>query len=374
MVEHRVARRWSARPARGRTSPARCSSRRARRASARPTPRSAAVSAEPNALGYSAAGVVLEACDGAPAAPGELVACAGAGSRVPRRGRRRPAQPVRARSRGRRRPRTPRTATVASIALHGVRLAEVGLGDVAAVVGLGLVGQLALELLARRRVRRARRRPGRGRRASSRARRASSPPPTRPSSRPRRCGGTDGRGADARARHRRQQELRAAGHRRSPSRASARSSASSATCRSSPRGRPCSTRSCGSSCRAPTGRGATTRPTRSGGIDYPAGYVRWTEGRNLEEVLRLMAAGRAAARRGSRRTPSTSPTGAQAYALLEGDEPSLGILLRYPGRTDAGPAASPLDGHASAAPACRSRATRLRIGVDRRRQRSRAAS
>ena len=22
------------------------------------------------------------------------------------------------------------------------------------------------------------------------------------------------------------------------------------------------------------------------GIDYPAGYVRWTEGRNLEEVLR----------------------------------------------------------------------------------------
>src|SRR5205085_6629679 len=25
------------------------------------------------------------------------------------------------------------------------------------------------------------------------------------------------------------------------------------------------------------------------GIDYPAGYVRWTEGRNLAEVLRLMA-------------------------------------------------------------------------------------
>ena len=37
--------------------------------------------------------------------------------------------------------------TVAAIALHGVRLAGLGLGDVAAVVGLGLVGQLAVELL-----------------------------------------------------------------------------------------------------------------------------------------------------------------------------------------------------------------------------------
>src|SRR5436309_4079046 len=34
---------------------------------------------EPNALGYSASGVVLEACEGAPAGVGELVACAGAG-------------------------------------------------------------------------------------------------------------------------------------------------------------------------------------------------------------------------------------------------------------------------------------------------------
>ena len=27
------------------------------------------------------------------------------------------------------------------------------------------------------------------------------------------------------------------------------------------------------------------------GQDYPFGYVRWTEGRNLEEVLRLVASG-----------------------------------------------------------------------------------
>ena len=28
------------------------------------------------------------------------------------------------------------------------------------------------------------------------------------------------------------------------------------------------------------------------GVDYPAGHVRWTEGRNFEAVLDLMAAGR----------------------------------------------------------------------------------
>ena len=39
-------------------------------------------------------------------------------------------------------------ATVAAIALHGFRLTEVGLGDVVAVVGLGLVGQLSLQLVA----------------------------------------------------------------------------------------------------------------------------------------------------------------------------------------------------------------------------------
>ncbi|HKH88120.1 MAG TPA: zinc-binding alcohol dehydrogenase, partial [Acidimicrobiales bacterium] len=38
-------------------------------------------------------------------------------------------------------------ATVGAIAMHGVRRAEVGLGDTACVVGLGLVGQLVVQLL-----------------------------------------------------------------------------------------------------------------------------------------------------------------------------------------------------------------------------------
>jgi predicted dehydrogenase/threonine dehydrogenase-like Zn-dependent dehydrogenase len=39
-------------------------------------------------------------------------------------------------------------ATVASIAMHGVRRSEVQLGEVAAVIGLGLIGQLVVRLLA----------------------------------------------------------------------------------------------------------------------------------------------------------------------------------------------------------------------------------
>jgi hypothetical protein len=94
---------------------------------------------EPNALGYSLSGTVLEACEDAPAGPGELVACAGAGYAshaevvaVPRLLCTRVPAGVAAQDSA--------YATLASIALHGVRLTGVGLGDVAAVVGLGLVG------------------------------------------------------------------------------------------------------------------------------------------------------------------------------------------------------------------------------------------
>jgi threonine dehydrogenase-like Zn-dependent dehydrogenase len=102
--------------------------------------------AEPNPLGYSSCGVVLEAPDDAPAGPGELVACAGAGYAshaeivsVPRQLCARVPEGVS--------PEQAAYATVVAIALHGVRLCELQLGDVVAVVGLGLVGQLTLELV-----------------------------------------------------------------------------------------------------------------------------------------------------------------------------------------------------------------------------------
>ncbi len=316
---------------------------------------------EPNALGYSLSGTVLDAGEDAPAGPGELVACAGAGYAshaevvaVPRLLCSRVPEGVAAEDAA--------YATLASIALHGVRLTGVGLGDVAAVVGLGLVGQLTLELLAAagavavgidlderraqlardagffattdaRRVRVGDRSPDLRTRSRWVARdRGQQPLLGAASDCDRRCPGA------RRGVHRRRREGRV------------------------PAGRHCSPRRCGWWCRDPTGRAATTRPTRSAGIDYPAGYVRWTEGRNLEEVLRLMATGQL---RPSRLTSHTFDLedGAQAYALLESDEPSLGILLRYPERRDPGPRSLSLNGRRRPRVASALRRSRPRIGV-----------
>ncbi len=65
------------------------------------------------------------------------------------------------------------------------------------------------------------------------------------------------------------------------------------------------------------------------GVDYPVGFVRWTEQRNLEAVLDMMADGRLDVK------PLISHRFAldraeEAYALVGGSGPSLGILLQYP--------------------------------------------
>ena len=70
------------------------------------------------------------------------------------------------------------------------------------------------------------------------------------------------------------------------------------------------------------------------GVDYPRGFVRWTEGRNFEAVLALMADGRLDP------TPLVThrfdiADAAQAYHVVSGSEPSLGIVLRYPKRAEA---------------------------------------
>lgn len=66
------------------------------------------------------------------------------------------------------------------------------------------------------------------------------------------------------------------------------------------------------------------------GQDYPVGFVRWTEQRNFEAVLDMMADGRIDVK------PLISHRFAiedaeEAYALVGGSGPSLGILLTYPG-------------------------------------------
>ena len=66
-----------------------------------------------------------------------------------------------------------------------------------------------------------------------------------------------------------------------------------------------------------------------GGHDYPPGFVRWTEQRNFEAVLALMADHRLeTAALVSHRFPIDSA--AQAYELLSADPSALGIVLDYP--------------------------------------------
>ena len=279
----------------------------------------------PNPLGYSSSGIVLEAPPESPAGPGDLVACAGAAFaahaqivNVPRTLVARVPDGVAAEDAA--------YATVAAIALHGVRLCELKLGEVAVVVGLGLVGQLTLELVA--------------------------------------ASGCTAIGVDPSAE--RVEIARAAGfwattdsqelideaHRLTAGRgadgalitAAAKTSAPLATGIAAARERAtvCMVGDVAvESSRRPLfekelklvvsrsyGPGRYDPRHEDQGIDYPAGYVRWTEGRNLEAVLGLMAQGKL---NPSRLTTHTYPLeeGVDAYGVLEGTEPSLGILLDY---------------------------------------------
>jgi predicted dehydrogenase/threonine dehydrogenase-like Zn-dependent dehydrogenase len=98
------------------------------------------------------------------------------------------------------------------------------------------------------------------------------------------------------------------------------------------------------------------------GVDYPVGFVRWTEQRNLEAVLDMLDERRVDV------TPLVShrfqvADAEAAYELVAGDEPSLGILLTYPPTSErpgallrartvelgrpAGPGAKAVDGRTS---------------------------
>lgn len=103
---------------------------------------------QPTALGYSSSGTVVGVGEGVrDIVIGDRVACAGAGfavhaefASVPRL----LVAPIRSDSVG---VDEAAFTTLGAVALHGMRTAEVKLGDVVAVVGLGLVGQLAVQLL-----------------------------------------------------------------------------------------------------------------------------------------------------------------------------------------------------------------------------------
>src|SRR5580692_7179438 len=103
---------------------------------------------QPCALGYSSAGTVVAVGEGvADINPGDRVACAGAGHAVHAEFACVPRLLV---------ARIPSEAvsfddaaftTLGAVALHGVRNADVKLGDIVAVIGLGLLGQLTVQIL-----------------------------------------------------------------------------------------------------------------------------------------------------------------------------------------------------------------------------------
>ncbi len=89
-----------------------------------------------------------------------------------------------------------------------------------------------------------------------------------------------------------------------------------------------------------------------GGHDYPYGYVRFTERRNMETILQLIAQGNLDVQRLITHRYSVNEA-AEAYQLIEGDkrEPYLGIILSYEGGVDTrsnqsriNVSAAPLDG------------------------------
>ena len=313
----------------------------------------------PAALGYSCCGVALEVPANSPVAPGELVACAGAGyanhaevvavprllcARVP------PSVPA----------QDAAYATVAAIGLHGVRLAGVGLGDVVAVIGLGLVGQLVLELVRAAggvpvgvdldpdRVDLAREA---GFAAVTDAGELESEVRAR----------TAGRGADA--------VLVTAASRSLDPLATAVGVARERAVVSIVGDVPVQVQRQALFAKElrlvvsrSYGPGRYDATYEEGGHDYPPGYVRWTEERNLQEVLRLMDVGALCP---ARLTSSIFEVqlGVEAYEKLEAGG-SLGILIRYPELVRAGsqtvvmPAANP-----RRISQRRRRPGRLRVGV-----------
>jgi predicted dehydrogenase/threonine dehydrogenase-like Zn-dependent dehydrogenase len=103
---------------------------------------------QPTALGYSSAGTVIAVGEGVnDINPGDRVACAGAGHAVhaefacvPRLLTAKiPADSVSFDEAA--------FTTIGAVALHGMRNADVKLGDIVAVIGLGLLGQLTVQIL-----------------------------------------------------------------------------------------------------------------------------------------------------------------------------------------------------------------------------------
>ena len=287
----------------------------------------------PIPLGYSLAGRVLQAGPEAPSfALGDRVACAGAGyanhaelNLVPRNLAVKIPDGVSDEEAS--------FVTVGAIALHGVRLVEPSLGAVVAVIGLGLIGQIAASLLSSHgcdvvgidvdpaKVRRALDRGAAdgavvGQHDCAEVVRAAS----------------SGRGADAVV-------ITASSDTNAPlvlagdlARDRARISVVGLVPIEVPR-KTYYEKELSLVVSRSYGPGRYDPAYEEAGTDYPIGYVRWTEARNLEAVLTAIARKRLeVASLVTHRFPFESAL--DAYEVITGarPEPHLGVLLTYQGR------------------------------------------
>ena len=286
---------------------------------------------QPQTVGYSSAGTVIGVGDGVTdISVGDRVACAGAGYAVHAELACLPRLLV---------AKVPDESvsfeeaafgTVGAISLHGIRIAEVSLGDSVAVIGLGLLGQISVQLLkaAGCRVLGMDLRPQRADLAVARGAEAACV--TSAELRDLCFQKTGGRGVDA--------VLITA---ETPSSEPVNLAAEIARDRAivvavgavgmNLERRPYYEKELDFRISRSYGPGRYDAAYEQKGRDYPIGYVRWTETRNLEAFLHLLAKRRLnLASLITHRFPlDESP---RAYELITGrtGEPYLAVVLQYP--------------------------------------------
>jgi polar amino acid transport system substrate-binding protein len=280
-------------------------------------------------LGYSAAGTVVAAGDEATGfRAGDRVACAGLGYAshadvlaVPKNLCVRLPDKVSFDAAA--------FATVGAIALQGVRLAELTLGESVVVIGLGLIGQLTVQLLNAQGCRVFGIDLDQEKIALARRLGAESGGAPGPDTIKQVLEWSRGRGADAvliTAGTSSNEPIELAGE---ISRAKGRVIAVGAVGLNIPR-KPYYDRELTFKISMSYGPGRYDPEYEERGHDYPFGYVRWTEGRNIEAFLDFLASGRVDVEALTTHR-FTIEEGERAYQLIAGEsqEPHLGVLLQY---------------------------------------------
>ena len=291
---------------------------------------------QPAALGYSSAGTVIEIGEGiTDLHPGDRVACAGAGfavhaefAVVPRLlVARIPSAEVNFESAA--------FTTIGAVAIHGVRTAEVKLGDVVAVIGLGLLGQLTVQILNAAGCRVIGIDPVQQRAALAAQSGALAVTTSEAEFRDLCLRNSGGHGADS--------VLIAA---ETPS--SGPVNLASEIARD--RGAVVAVGTVGMELQRKLyyekeldfrisrsyGPGRYDAAYEQKGRDYPIGYVRWSETRNMESFLQLLADGKADVKPLITHSFAIENAGA-AYELITGKahQPHLGVIIRYPHQSEA---------------------------------------